>query len=118
MARRLSSGPRTFVLNAALTITRAEPPVTEVPLAGALRELGLDGWSRRLPQGLWVAPAGGALSLMLAYEGVIDRPLSDPKEGSTRGFRDTTGIIGPEGVYMAGSTGGTRDSAPNCSPST
>jgi hypothetical protein len=36
-----SSGQRTFVLNAALTITRADPQVTEVPLAGALREVGL-----------------------------------------------------------------------------
>ncbi len=98
------AGARTFVLNAALTITRAEPPIAEVPLAGALRELGLDGWSGVSLKAYRIAPAGGAPSLTLAYEGVINRPLSDPKEEYTRGFRDTTGIIGPEGVYMAGST--------------
>ena len=49
-------------------------------------------------------PAGQTRSLTLAYEGVIDTPLSDPKEEYTRGFRDTTGLIGAEGVYMAGST--------------
>ena len=99
-----SPGPRTFVLNAALTITRAEPPVTEVPAAAALRELGLEGASRVPLKAYRVAPAGGLTPLTIAYEGVINTPLSDPKEEYTRGFRDTTGLIGPEGVYLAGST--------------
>jgi hypothetical protein len=99
-----SPGPRTFVLNAALAITRAEPPVTEVPVDGALRELGLEGASRVPLKAYRVAATGGAGRVTLAYEGVINVPLSDPKEEYTRGFRDTTGIIGPEGVYMAGST--------------
>ena len=97
-------GPRTFVLNAALTITRAEPPVTEVPLAAALRELGLEGASRVPLKAYRVASAVGVASMTLAYEGIINTPLSDPKEEYTRGFRDTTGLIGPEGVYLAGST--------------
>ena len=98
------SGPRTFVLNAALTITRAEPPVTEVPVDGALREMGLEGSPGVALKAYRIAPAGEARSLTLAYEGVINTPLSDPKEEYTRGFRDTTGLIGSEGVYMAGST--------------
>jgi len=97
-------GRRTFVLNAALTITRADPPVTEVPLAEALAELGIAGGSRVPLKAYRIVPAGEPTSLALAYEGVINTPLSDPKEEYTRGFRDTTGLIGPEGVYLAGST--------------
>ncbi len=99
-----SSGPRTFVLNAALTITRAEPPVTEVPAADALRELGLEGSSRVPLKAYRVTSPDKVRSLTLAYEGVVNVPLSDPREEYTRGFRDTTGLIGPEGVYLAGST--------------
>jgi hypothetical protein len=98
------SGPRTFVLNAALSITRAEPAVIEVPVADALRELGLDASSRVPLKAYRVSPAVAAPSLILAYEGAINVPLSDPKEEYTRGFRETTGLIGPEGVYLAGST--------------
>ena len=99
-----TAAPRVFVLNAALALTRAEPPVTEVPVAGALRELGLEGLSGVPLKAYRVAAAGGSRSLTVTYEGVINTPLSDPKEQYTRGFRDTTGMIGPEGVYMAGST--------------
>ena len=95
---------RTFVLNAALTITRAQPPVTEVPIADALRVLGIEGLSRAPLKAYRVASTGGVSSLALTYDGVINTTLSDPKEEYTRGFRDTTGLIGPEGVYMAGST--------------
>jgi hypothetical protein len=98
------SGPRTFVLNAALTITRAEPKVTEVPVSGALREVGLEGAPSVPLKAYRVDMPGGARPVALAFEGVIYAPLSDPKEEYTRGFRDTTGLIGPEGVYMAGST--------------
>ena len=99
-----ASGPRTFVLNAALTITRAEPPVSEVPAADALKQLGLEGSQGVALKAYRIVPAGQTRSLTLTYEGVIDTPLSDPKEEYTRGFRDTTGLIGTEGVYMAGST--------------
>ena len=97
-------GPRTFVLNAALIITHAEPPVSEVPVAGALRELGLEGTSRVSLKAYRIASTADVKSVALAYEGIINVPLSDPKEEYTRGFRDTTGLIGPEGVYLAGST--------------
>ncbi|MFO7692880.1 MAG: M20/M25/M40 family metallo-hydrolase [Vicinamibacterales bacterium] len=98
------SGPRTFVLNASLAITRADPPVKEVPLAEALAELGLALATRVPLKAYRVAASGETTSLALAYEGVINTPLSDPKEEYTRGFRDTTGLIGQEGVYLAGST--------------
>jgi hypothetical protein len=95
---------RTFVLNAALAITRAQPPVSEVPVAEALRELGIQSSPRVPLKAYRVAAPGGVTALSVAYEGVINTPLSDPKEEYTRGFRDTPGLVGPEGVYMAGST--------------
>ncbi|MEK6630728.1 MAG: M1 family aminopeptidase, partial [Acidobacteriota bacterium] len=43
-------------------------------------------------------------SIALTYEGPIDVPLSDPKEEYTRGFRETSGLVGPEGVYLSAAT--------------
>jgi hypothetical protein len=40
----------------------------------------------------------------LTYEGPIDVPLSDPTEQYTRGFRETSGLVGPEGVYLSAGT--------------
>jgi aminopeptidase N len=98
------AGAVTFVLNAALTVVRAEPPVTEVPAAPALRQLGL-GPDPGAPVKAYRAAASAPVrSLTIAYAGIINVPLSDPKEEYTRGFRATTGMIGPEGVYLAGST--------------
>jgi len=93
-----------FVLNASLTITRAEPPAVEVPVAGALQALGLGSGTSVPVKAYRVDMPGGARSLTLAYEGPINTPLSDPKEEYTRGFRDTSGLIGPEGVYLSGAT--------------
>ena len=97
-------GARTFVLNAALTITQAEPPVAEVAVAAALRDLGLAASPEVPLKAYRVSAPGGVASVSLAYEGVINTPLSDPKEEYTRGFRDTSGLIGAEGVYLAGAT--------------
>jgi hypothetical protein len=93
-----------FVLNASLTVTRAEPPVVEAPLAGVLQALGLGPGTPVPVKAYRVDMPGGTRSLTLAYEGPVNTPLSDPKEEYTRGFRDTTGIIGPEGVYLSGAT--------------
>jgi hypothetical protein len=92
-----------FVLNASLTITRAEPPVVEVPVAGALQALSL-GADTSVPLKAYRVDLPGGRPFALAYEGVINTPLSDPKEEYTRGFRDTSGLIGPEGVYLSGAT--------------
>ena len=45
-------------------------------------------------------PASG--SVRVVYEGGFDFGLSDEKEQYTRGFRETTGIVSPEGVYLSG----------------
>ncbi len=98
-----------FLLNAALKVGASLPPVTEVPADGrdAARLFGIEG-----ARDLYVAgklkryrvalpPTGGTLKL--SYGGVFDFGLSDPKEEYTRGFRETAGIVSPEGVYLAGS---------------
>ncbi|ANM31592.1 hypothetical protein ABI59_21550 [Acidobacteria bacterium Mor1] len=43
-------------------------------------------------------------ALELRYHGVIDFSLSDPREEYTRGFRETAGYIGADGVYLAAGT--------------
>jgi hypothetical protein len=42
--------------------------------------------------------------LTVVYRGRFDYGLSDQKEEYTRGFRETIGIIGEEGVYLGGSS--------------
>jgi len=80
----------TFELSEALDFESSEPAVrrARVPDSGVvtweLMEPAADGW------------------LVLDYGGRFDFGLSDQKEEYTRGFRDTAGIVGPEGVYLAG----------------
>jgi hypothetical protein len=96
-----------FLLNAALKVTASEPAVAEVPAgeadAGGLS--GIDGASDLYAAGKLkryrVRLAAGA-AVKLSYEGAFDFGLSDPKEEYTRGFRETLGIVSPEGVYLAG----------------
>ena len=80
----------TFELSEALDFESSRPAVdrVRVPASGVvtweLMEPAADGW------------------LVLDYGGRFDFGLSDQKEEYTRGFRDTAGIVGPEGVYLAG----------------
>ncbi len=78
-----------FTLSSALTITESEPGIETVGAEGEVVRYALAG----------DAPEG---ELRLGYEGVMDFGLSDPKEEYSRGFRETRGILGPEGVYLDG----------------
>ena len=49
------------------------------------------------------APADGIFRIR--YDGVIDHGLSDQKEEYTRGFRESRGILGPQGVYQVAGIG-------------
>jgi hypothetical protein len=94
-----------FLLNAALKILRAAPEVEEVPLGDVTPFFGNNGASGALEglvkrYRLKAAPADGALRL--SYEGRFDFGLSAQKEEYTRGFRDTVGQVGKQGVYLAG----------------
>ena len=97
-----------FLLNSALRITRSAPSVREVPVGDVSPFFGNNGGSEpgkglTLKRYRTSVPAGAA-TIALSFEGVVNDPLSDPKEQYTRGFRETSGLVGPEGVYLAGST--------------
>ncbi len=83
-----------FTLNSALMITKSEP---------AVRKIGvLD--SKSGPEQVRYALESAAPEGMLriAYEGTMDFGLSDQKEEYARGFRETHGTVGPEGVFLNG----------------
>ncbi len=80
-----------FALHEALTITASTPAVEPVEKDQPL--------GRRYYRLAAAAPDG---VLELTYEGIIRHELSAQKEEYTRGFRQTAGIIGPEGVYLDG----------------
>jgi len=46
----------------------------------------------------------GSTTLQIRYRGKINFSLGDLKEQYTRGFRSTAGIVGSEGIYLAGSS--------------
>ncbi|HOC17573.1 MAG TPA: M20/M25/M40 family metallo-hydrolase [Vicinamibacterales bacterium] len=102
---RPPAGRVEFLLNGALSITSSEPPVREVPLGDTSPFHGLNtGPGEDVPplkRYSAVLPEGDAV-LSLAYEGAVDFALSPEKEQYTRGFRQTAGTIGAEGVYLAG----------------
>jgi aminopeptidase N len=94
--------PQTFLLNARLRITKADPAVEEAPRGDVDGPFG-PGTAARTPLKRYRLK-GQAASVTLTYDGPMDFPLSDPKEEYTRGFRDTIGLVGPEGVYLAASS--------------
>jgi hypothetical protein len=96
-----------FLLNSRLTLTRSTPAALEIP-AGDVAWLGeIEGGEpgagpmvKRYRVSL---PEPGA-SIRLEYFGPFDFGLSDQREEYTRGFRSTTGVIAPEGVYLSGAS--------------
>jgi len=100
----LEGGAVEFLLNRELEISASEPPVEEVPLgdvtpffgnnSGEGSAAGLRRYRVRLPEG------GGKLHL--TYSGKFDFGLGTQQEEYQRGFRETAGIVSPEGVYLAG----------------
>lgn len=98
----LRGGTVEFVLNRQLAISSSDPRVEEVPSrdvaadsgAAAGAEVALRHYRVRLPE------RGGKLHL--TYSGRFDFGLGTQQEEYQRGFRDTAGIVSPEGVYLAG----------------
>jgi hypothetical protein len=80
-----------FELNGALAIAESSPALREVGGAESMKRYALGAQA-----------AGGWLELR--YAGAFDFGLSDQKEEYTRGFRETLGIVGPEGVFLSGSS--------------
>jgi hypothetical protein len=105
---RLAGGNVDFLLNSVLQIKDSDPHVERVPAGDATGFYGINGSSVDLESQVELAryrmesvPAGGTISIV--YEGVIDFGLSEQKEEYTRGFRETAGVVGEEGVFLAGS---------------
>ncbi len=100
----LGGGAVEFLLNKQLEISSSDPRVEEVPLGdvadflgnntGEGTDVGLRRYRVRLPEG------GGKLHL--TYSGKFDFGLGTQQEEYQRGFRNTAGIVSPEGVYLAG----------------
>ena len=109
LAARPADGIVDFVMNAALRVTRSEPAVREVPVGADATFFGINGTGDATGRQAGVKRyratlAPGETAFSVSYEGVIDFGLSDKKEEYTRGFRETSGILGAEGVYLAGSS--------------
>ena len=51
-----------------------------------------------------VTLAEGSSTLRLNYSGAVNFPLSSPEEEYARGITETAGLIGSDGVYLAGRT--------------
>jgi len=96
-----------FVINGALKVTNAEPRVEEVPLGDVAAFFGNNSVAeepaRRVALKRYRAK-GSPATLVVSYEGFVRNELTAPKEEYQRGFRETPGTIGPDGVYLAGST--------------
>nr|MBP7675140.1 signal protein PDZ [Thermoanaerobaculia bacterium] len=96
-----------LLLNAALRVTKSSPALREVPLGDVAAFFGNNAAatepSRRVALKRYRA-SGAPAKLTLTYEGVVRNELTAPKEEYQRGFRETPGTIGPEGIYLAGST--------------
>ena len=102
-----SAAPGEFLLGASLKVTAATPAVTEVPLGDTSPFFGNNGGSgaldpARVKRYKFASTPSGSASV--TYEGVVNTPLSAQEEEYARGFRETPGLIGPEGVYLAGAT--------------
>ncbi len=109
LAARPADGVVDFVMNAALRVIRSEPAVREMPVGADATFFGINGTGDATGRQVGVKRYRATLtpdqtSLSVSYEGVIDFGLSDQREQYTRGFRETSGILGAEGVYLAGSS--------------
>jgi hypothetical protein len=101
----IPSGRTEFLLNSRLRIVTSKPAVDEIPAGDVARFLG--GSAAQGGVALPVkryrvreVPRDGVLKI--EYSGPMDFALSDQKEEYTRGFRQTTGVISAEGVYLEG----------------
>ncbi len=89
-----------LALNARLSVTSSQPAIESIgDVAGRPTAAGVGA----APQRRYRARLSSTdRSLRLRYEGALDFPLSDPREEYTRGFRETIGLVGPDGVYLSG----------------
>jgi hypothetical protein len=103
----IPAGDAEFLLNSRLRIVKSAPAVDEIPAGDLTPFLGINAaqGAGGLPVKRYrVRDVPGDRLLKIEYSGPMDFGLSDQKEEYTRGFRETTGVISPEGVYLAGNS--------------
>ncbi len=101
--------PIEFLLSANLVIENSSAPIERLDEAGTAGFQGINGSSIQLAQRAGIHRYRATLSndtaqLTLRYAGEINTPLETQGEEYTRGFRETPGILGKDGIYLAGST--------------
>jgi hypothetical protein len=104
----LAAAGADFLLSQDLEIRSSDVELEAVPVGDVSGFYGINGSSVELGDTVQLAryrissvPESGTINV--TYGGEIYHGLSDQKEEYTRGFRETAGIIGEEGVYLAGS---------------
>jgi hypothetical protein len=109
LAARPADGIVDFVLNGALRISESTPAVHEVPVGADVTFFGINGSAGTTPGQIGLkryrarlAPA--QVTLTISYGGVLEFGLSDQKEEYTRGFRESAGMLGSQGVYLTGAS--------------
>jgi aminopeptidase N len=98
-----------FLLTSSLKIIDSTPRVEKLKDTDAEGFQGINGSSVDLARRAGINRYRVILPedssrLELTYRGRIDFPLETQAEEYARGFRETPGVIGDEGVYLAGST--------------
>ena len=98
-----------FLLNASLKVEQSDPPLEVVAEVGEGEALAVNGAGSERTSAAALTRYRPVLipedrTLTVLYRGPFDFGLSDQKEEYTRGFRDTVGIVGEEGVYLAASS--------------
>ena len=109
LPERLAGQTIEFLLAAKLKITDSKPKVTRLKDAGSEGFQGINGSSVDLSQRAGVERYSVELpsdstQLRLTYRGAIDYELRTQGEEYTRSFQETPGLVGEQGVYLAGST--------------
>jgi hypothetical protein len=106
-----ANGAYRFVLHAGLDPTVVTPGWTLRAVPGRVPGdfLGINATTKTagdVPlQGYRLIPARGAAQpVELRYGGVIDHPLATSGKEYQRSFSETPGLIGPEGVFLSGTS--------------
>jgi len=98
-----------FLLAAPLAISAASPAVERLPAGDTAGFTGINGSSAALEKSGRAARYRVTLPedspvLRLTYAGAVDFGFDTPEEEYARGFSETAGVIGEQGVYLAGSS--------------
>lgn len=107
LPRTLAGKRIEFLLASALDITWAKPAIRKIATTAGDGFTGINGSSVALGDAVGryaVTVPRSDRQLRIRYRGAIHCPPQNPPQEYTRSFRETPGLLAPEGVYLAGST--------------